>query len=125
MFQAIKAQRVEEEVARTLLFALETAERDGVTDRLSDDQYDEAGLQAAKRHMNETLQAFEARLQNAPNMSPQEHGPAGRFLAMSKSYEQMMSERFTDVKNIAEADLEETARIIADGLGKLSDHSDG
>ncbi|MBC8138016.1 MAG: hypothetical protein H8F28_19215 [Fibrella sp.] len=125
MFRAKMLENIEDEVNRTLPFALEIAGRDGVTDRLSDDQYDEASLRAVQLRNRNLLESFEVRLQNATNMSAQRRGLAERFLTMSKSHEQMMSERFADVKNITEADLEETARIIADGLDKLSDHSDG
>jgi hypothetical protein len=121
MFQVMKAQRIEEEVARTLPFAMEIAERDGVTDLLSDDQCHEAGLRGVQLQTQNLLATFEARLQNATNMSLQRRGLAERFLAMSKSHTQMMNERFADVKNITGADLEGTARIIADDIGKLSD----
>ncbi|MBC7806760.1 MAG: hypothetical protein H7145_11475 [Akkermansiaceae bacterium] len=123
IFREKMLENIEDKVQRTLPFALEIAERDGVTDRLSDEQYDEASLRAVQLQTQNLLAAFETRLQNAPNMSPQRRGLAERFLTMSKSHEQMMSERFADGKNITEAGLEETARIIADDIGKLSDNS--
>lgn len=120
MFRAKMLENIEGEVTRTLPFALEIAERDGVTDRLSDDQYHEASMQEVRLRTQNILASFEARLQNAPNMPPRKREIAERFLAMSKSHEQMMSERFADVRNVTEADLEETARIIAADIGNLS-----
>lgn len=116
-----RAQRIEEEVARTLPFALEVAGRDVVTNHLSEDQYDEAGIMAAKSALQETLQTFERRVQNSPGMSSERHQFSEQFLGMAKTHTQMMFERLADVKHLTEEDLEETARVIADDLRTLSD----
>lgn len=124
MFQATKTQRIEEEVNRTLPFALEIAERDGVTDELSDEQYHEAGIKAAKLDLHEKLRTYENRLQNAPATSPRRRF-AEALLAMSKNHESILSENFTDVNSITEEDLEKTAKNIADELRKLSERDKG
>ena len=76
--------QMEAERNRMLPFALKIAERDGVTDRLSDDQCDEAGLSAAQLHAVRTLQQFETRLEYAPSMRPDLRQFAEAFLANGK-----------------------------------------
>lgn len=67
----VKAEMVAAQIARTLPFALTIAERDGVADRLSEDQFHEAELKATRLNLREVMQSFGARFKRTPSISPQ------------------------------------------------------
>jgi hypothetical protein len=113
-------QQIRESAARTLPFAIQISEENNVVGELSEEQFGEAEIRSARKHLQNVTRQFEDRINNATHLSERRRKFAVDLIAMHKKHEVELSEATLDPEKRSEESLQRIADSIAADLLELN-----